>query len=136
MLSPPMHCVNIISAALPQQVAIYFGSGRSPAMPMMLMMTPLLRARHARQDVARQVDIAEDLEVPAMPPSLRRHLVERAARHRAGIVDEDIAVAGHIRQGLDVLVPGEIEGVGRDRDPVPLLDVVGQLLELCRCRWR
>ena len=37
-----------------------------PAMPMMFTMTPLLRCRHARQDVAREVDVAENLQIPAV----------------------------------------------------------------------
>ncbi len=84
---------------------------------------------HARQDVAGEIDVAEHLEVPAAPPGRRIDVVERAARNGAGIVDEDVAVAGDIRQVPDVLELRQIETVGDHLHAVRGNDLVGDLAQ-------
>jgi hypothetical protein len=56
--------------------------------------------------------------------------LQRAAGNRAGVVDQDVAVAGEVRQRLDVFVLRQVEGVRGHGDAMALLDVVGHDLEL------
>src|ERR1043166_2158158 len=48
---------------------------------------------HARINLAREVDVTEDLQVPGPPPRVRTDLIDPRPADRAGIVDDDIDVA-------------------------------------------
>src|SRR5688572_20338930 len=66
---------------------------------------------HALVDLSRQVEEAEDLEVPGLAPFLVGQLGEGSLRDRAGIVHQHVHVAAFLPQGDGVLGLAEIHGV-------------------------
>ena len=73
---------------------------------------------HARIDNAREIDIAEDLDVPGLAPGLAVDIDERAGRDVARIVDQNIDVGAGAAQCLDLAGLAEVAAVDRHRHAV------------------
>jgi len=85
---------------------------------------PAAPAPHeVREDLAREADVAEELQVPALEPRLVGEVQEGPALRRARVVDEDVDAAevlgGRAHPALDVLGPAEIGGIGEAGRAVP-----------------
>ena len=83
---------------------------------MTLMMTPCAPFDHAAINLAREVDISEELQLPARAPCFLVELGQSALRDRARVVHEDVDVAAVARELHCVLGNPEIERVARDFD--------------------
>ena len=68
---------------------------------------------HGRIDRARQVDIAEHLQVPGLAPGVFVHFQEVAAGNGAGVVDEDVEVSRPCRELFCCAALRNIDGFRR-----------------------
>src|SRR5262249_245139 len=64
---------------------------------------------HLRIKATGHVDVAENLEVPGLPPAVLGDRVEIATGDRAGIVDEDVDIGALGGEFVDVLAIAEVE---------------------------
>ena len=69
------------------------------------------------KDRAREIDVAEHLQVPGIAPDFVAGVVEVAGRVGAGIVDENVDPGAGLRETLLVLDAGQVGAVDADVDP-------------------
>src|SRR5690606_24679826 len=69
---------------------------------------------HARVDQAAQIDVAENLQLPAIPPALFVDLEQAAAGDDACVIDENVDVSAALDQRLARAGLGDIERVDLD----------------------
>src|SRR5262249_41295216 len=73
---------------------------------------------HARIDGAREIDVAEELDVPRLAPGLAVDLRERTGGNVACIVDQDVYVGAGLAERLHLGRPRKIAAMDRYRDAV------------------
>src|SRR5262249_50687566 len=91
---------------------------------------------HALVNEARQVDVAEDLELPAVSPRFLAELAEPTGGNVAGVVDEDIDVCSGLRELFDVLAFAQIGDVHLRFDAVGFLQALSERLQSRRAPRR
>ncbi len=91
---------------------------------------------HLRVDRAREVDVAEHLQIPGVTPGRLVDLVDRTARNIAGIVDEDIDVGSILHKPGDVLGLAQVDDVSRGVDLMGEAQAFGERLQLVAAAGR
>ena len=78
-------------------------------MPVKLTITPAPPRLHAAEIFTAEIDVIEDLCIPAGAPSLLIYGFQRAGRNVAGIVDQYIDVAAGVRYAPGESALGEVD---------------------------
>src|SRR5581483_7722702 len=85
---------------------------------------------HLREVGAREIDVAEDLEVPGLAPTRLVDLLDGATGNGAGVVDENVDVGKVTREPARRLAAAEIERYRGDGDIVMGADLAFGRLEI------
>jgi hypothetical protein len=126
MLSPPSERENMMSAAFAQLPAIT-GQARN------VDDDAAAALAHAVVDFAREVDGAEELEIPGLAPALLVDLEQGAARNGARAIDQDIELTACRGERLHGGAVAEIAGMTLGFDAVLPPDLASDLVEIPLC---